>query len=55
MAWTVPWAYDPRTEELNESFPVFDERGGSAMLYVRRAVDGTLTVGLDHRSDYTWT
>jgi hypothetical protein len=37
VAYTVPWAFDPDTNELETDFPIFTEPGGTVQLMVERA------------------
>jgi hypothetical protein len=34
IGYTVPWAYHPKTEELDEEYPIDSEPGGTAVLTV---------------------
>lgn len=38
--YTVPWAYDPRTNELDLDFPVVEEKHGTCEMEVEKTESG---------------
>lgn len=47
--WTVPWAYNAKTETLDEKFPWRDEPGGTVDLFVRRDEAGQFELTFSNR------
>ena len=45
VGYTVPWAFDVETEELNENHWIKSRRGGTVTMRVLREDDGSFTIG----------
>lgn len=48
VGYTVPWAYAPETEELNDAFTI-SEKGGTACMRVSCTMPGVYSVRVEDR------
>ncbi len=50
--YTVPWAFDPRTDELDDRYTIHDRPGGTVQLRVDCVMPGVYRVSLSPSSTY---